>query len=115
MLAKEHRLKRSSDFDEVFKHGKSVFDPVCGVRFQKNNLPDSRFAVVVGTKVHKRAVKRNAVRRQYREILRLHMDQFAPGFDVILLTSKQALELDYAEKEAQLKRVLKKAGLFVRL
>ncbi len=113
MLAKEYRLRRDKDFQRVFSRGKSVFDGACGVRFDKNQLKNSRFAVVVGTKVHKSAVKRNTIRRQYSEIIRLHLDKIQPGFDVILLTSKDTLPLDYSEKEKRLIKVFKKAGLWI--
>ncbi|MFH1767159.1 MAG: ribonuclease P protein component [Patescibacteria group bacterium] len=111
MLSQEYRLRRDKDFQRVFSKGKSVFDSACGVRFDKNNKKNSRFAIVVGTKVHKSAVKRNKIRRQYSEILRLSLDVIKPGFDVILLTSKAALELDYDEKHTRLFKVFKKAGL----
>ena len=77
----------------------------------KNSLPESRFTVVVGLKVSKSAVKRNRVKRQYREILRLRMTEVTPGYDVMVLISKSALELTYEEKEKGFVRVLKKAGL----
>lgn len=111
MLQSENRLRKDRDFQVVFKKGQSIFDNFCGVRFYKNGLENSRFAVVVGTKVHKSAVKRNKVRRQYREILRLNLLQFKKGFDVILLTSKESLNLDYHEKEEKLIKVFTKAGL----
>lgn len=113
MLNKENRLKRDKDFDRIFKKGKSVFDPVCGVKFGKNSLKQSRIAVVVGLKVSKSAVKRNKVRRQYQEIVRLELENIKKGFDIILLTSKKALDLDYSEKEACILKVLKKAGLLL--
>lgn len=113
MLKQENRLKRDRDFNRVFKQGQSVFDSVCGLRFEKNGLKNSRFAIVVGTKVSKSAVKRNKIRRQFREALRLKLDEVKTGFDVIVLVSKPAQELNYQEKEARLFKVLKKAGLLV--
>lgn len=111
MLAKENRLRRDKEFKKVFASGKSVFDSACGVKFAKNDLNDSRFAVVVGTKVSKSAVKRNRVRRQYREIVRLKLEEIKKGYDVILLVGKEALTLDYEKKEKKLGKVLKKAKL----
>ncbi len=112
MLSKVHRLTSEKDILRAIRKGKSVFDNACGIRFIKNNLPYSRFAVVVGTKVDKSAVKRNRVKRQYREIIRLHLDSILTGFDIVLLTSKPAAELDYSEKEQKILGVFKKAKLF---
>ncbi|MFA6522020.1 MAG: ribonuclease P protein component [Patescibacteria group bacterium] len=111
MLSKEHRLQKRTDIQKVLK-GKSVFDPICGVKLSKNGLPDSRFAIVAGLKVHKSAVKRNTVRRQYSEIIRLNLQSIEPGYDFVLLISKASLDVPYAEKEAQLIDVLKKAKVW---
>lgn len=113
MLSADHRLRRDQDFDAVFNKGKGVFDAVCGVKFAENGRRVSRFAVVVGTKVSKSAVKRNRVRRQYREILRLNLEKLKPGFDVVLLTSNKAISPTYQQKEEGLMRVLAKAKLLV--
>ena len=111
MLSQENRLRRDQDFKRVFSKGRGVFDSACGVKTQANGRDVSRFAVVVGTKVSKSAVKRNRIRRQYQEILRLHLAQLAPGFDVILLCGKDALTFTYEEKEKRLMQVLKRAKL----
>lgn len=111
MLEKQFRLKRDKDFQRVFKKGESVFDKACGLKFQRNDLEHSRFAVVVGTKVSKSAVKRNKIRRQYQEILRLHFSELADGFDVIVLCGKESLGMSYEEKEKKLVKILKKAKL----
>ncbi len=112
MFKQKNRLKRKLEVQNTVKTGKSVFDPVCGIKFLKNNRDESRFAIVVGTKVHKSAVKRNRVKRQYREIIRLHLDSIKSGFDVVLLTSAKSLELTYAQKEELLLAVLRKAELW---
>ena len=111
MLTAAHRLRHDTDIAKVLKSKKGVFDAACGVKFAPNGLSLSRFAVVVGTKVSKNAVDRNRVRRQYREIIRLHLADLIPGYDVLLLTAKPALPLDYHEKESRILRVLRKAGL----
>lgn len=113
MLRSDYRLRRDQDFDAVFEKGRSVFDAACGVKFGETGRSHSRFAVVVGTKVSKSAVKRNRVRRQYREIIQKHLAEVKTGFDVILLTSAKSLPLTFQEKEAGLLRVLAKARLML--
>ena len=112
MLSKEHRIRKDQEVKRVFSSGKGVFDSVCGVKFVKNERDVARFAIVVGTKVSKSAVKRNRVKRQYREIVRLMLPDIKPGYDVVLLTSAKALELDSGEKTKRLVGVFKKAKLF---
>ncbi len=111
MLSLIHRLRKEMDIAKVLKSKAGAFDSACGVKICKNGLAVSRFAVVVGIKVSKNAVDRNRVRRQYREILRLMIDQIKPGFDVLLLTAKPSLALDYQEKEKKLRSTLYRAKL----
>lgn len=111
MLSKDHRLRHEKDIAKVLKSRAGAFDTACGVKMVKNDRDVSRFAVVVGTKVSKKAVDRNRIRRQYREIIRSMMGAIKPGFDVILLTAKPALTLDYQQKEAKLRSTLHRAKL----
>ena len=111
MLSVENRLKHETDITKVLKSKKGVFDAACGIKFVKNEKPNSRFAIVVSTKVSKNAVDRNKIRRQYREILGKMLSSIAPGYDVLLLASKPALGLDFSEKEKKLQYVFRKSGL----
>lgn len=53
-----------------------------------NNLPVSRFAVVVPMSVDKRAVVRNRIRRVVRERLRRTIPTIAPGWDGVFIVRK---------------------------
>ncbi len=81
------------------------------MKVRENLLPHSRFGVVIGIKVHKRAVKRNLLRRRIREILRKHLTEIKPGYDVMVMAQTRALDLEYAELETQLLSCLKKLDL----
>ena len=111
MFAQKNRLKHEKDIKTVFSKGKSVFDPVCGIKWVQNGLEDSRFAIVIGTKVHKSAVKRNRLRRQYREYLKVLLPDLKINTDMLLLVSKKALELSSEERKERLERVMNKAKL----
>lgn len=109
MLPLPYRLRLDKDIQRVLKSKAGAFDQVCGVKIAKNSLAISRFAVVVPNKVSKSAVRRNTLRRQYRDILYRWLPEMSPGFDVILLVSKPAVELDYTKKELQLRATLRRA------
>lgn len=111
MLPRPNRLHLDKDIKTLFAKGKGVFDVCCGFKFRKNSLDVSRFAVVVGTKVSKSAVVRNRVRRQIREIIRLRLSTIKPGFDVMMLVRKEALDKTSAELERHVTSGFKKAGL----
>lgn len=113
MFPSQYRLRRDQDIKRVLSAKTGVFDQVSGVKFVANNQKVSRFSVVVPNKVTKVAVKRNTLRRQYREILRLHLSEIRPGLDVLVLLSKPALDLTYEEKQDRMMHVLRKAKLLV--
>lgn len=57
------------------------------------SVNESRFAIVISLKVHKRAVRRNRLRRRLQAALLRLRDRLRPGFDG-LLTVKPGLDLD---------------------
>lgn len=70
-------------------------------RFEKNDLPATRFAFVVSNKVAKRANKRNLIKRRMRAAVGAVIDEVSPGTDVIIIGSQKLMAagkpLGYAE------------------
>lgn len=73
MIPKNLRLKKRAAFAATYKTGKSFHEYgitlFCG-RINNNNLP-TKIGFVVSKKIHKRAVKRNRIKRLMRESYRL--------------------------------------------
>lgn len=111
MLPPANRLRKEKEVERVFKTGKSVFDPVCGFKFLPNHLFVSRFAVLVGIKVFKSAVKRNRLRRQIREVIYLNLKKIKPGFDFVFIVRPDAKDSEYQVLEKVVLDGLKRAGL----
>lgn len=105
------RLKKDHEISKVFAKGKSVHGELCGIKFSKNGLPDSRFAIVVGVKVAKTAVARNRLKRQIRAILAKKEAKLLTGFDVIVMTKKPAVGETSKLIEQELNRLFDKAKL----
>lgn len=74
----------------------------------RDRLP-SRIAVVVSTKVHKRAVVRNRVRRQIQAALQSLLSRLKPGKLIVITVKTSAIECDYYEFLQQLEQLLIKA------
>ncbi len=113
MLSKQHRLRRDTDFTKVFKKGKNSSGSLMRLKFAKNTLAVTRFAVVVSTKVSKKAVKRNELRRRVQEVLRLHLLEVVPSHDVVVMMQPAALSASYAVLEKEIMSLLKKAKITV--
>jgi len=111
MLPQEHRLRHEKEIKTLFACGKSVFGTELGLKYLRNDLKVSRFAIVVGVKVSKRAVTRNRLKRQIRAIIQLLLPETAPGYDILILTKKDALKKTYAELDNQIQLLFKKTPL----
>lgn len=111
MFAQAYRLRHEKDIKALFAKGKSVFGMSLGLKYRKNTSPNSRFTVVVGSKVSKLAVDRNRLKRRLRGILEKHLPELASGYDVMVLTKKEALQKPTAELEAQTLSLLKRTPL----
>lgn len=111
MLAKDYRLKKEADIKRLFSKGKGVFDQAVGAKVRPNNLEQPRFVVVVGTKVHKRAYRRNRIRRRIRAVVAKHLSHIHGGHDIAIIAKPEALSARYAELESSVLSALKKAGV----
>ncbi len=107
MLSKEYRLRNDKDIKALFAKGKGVFGLLINIKFRPSKLHVSRFAVVVGTKVSKKAVVRNRLRRQLISIIFKHLKNIRPGFDVVLMPKKEAIGKKSKEFEEEIIKTLK--------
>ncbi|MEK7131608.1 MAG: ribonuclease P protein component [Patescibacteria group bacterium] len=126
MLQQENRLRKLRDFNLVMKHGQWINGRFLDIRvlelaknqsfFPKKEDPDSfkkqlKLAIAAGLKVHKSAVKRNRVRRQIREALRLLIKDglLKSGYYILVVARKDVLDKDYAEISQEIKVLLGRA------
>lgn len=52
------------------------------------------------------AVVRNRIRRRVREILRLHREEIAPGWDMVIHPSRAVAKMNFAKLETELLSLL---------
>jgi ribonuclease P protein component len=108
MLAKKYRLTKRNDFQSVFKEGKKGFSKFFGIRFKVSGLENPRIAIVASTKVSKKAVERNKLRRQTRKAVDVFLPNFKQNVDVIINIMSPSLGQDYSFLEKELSLLLKK-------
>lgn len=91
MLPKPNRLRSSRDFSRVYQGGRAMSGPWFTLRFRsRSNGSPNRVGIVVGTKVSKKSVERNTVRRRIREAIRATAMTKGKGFDVVVIAKQQA-------------------------
>lgn len=109
MLRQENRLRRKRDVDNVFKKGKTIAGKLIFLKIIKNNLNNSRFGFVISTKISKKAVIRNKIKRQLREIIRKNLPNIKPGFDVLIIAKPEIIDKKYQDIKEEVERLLNKA------
>jgi len=113
MIPRRFRLPRKR-IEYLFKKGKKLGNDCFTIRFitpSKPGKPVSRFCVIVSSSLEPSAVKRNRLRRQIYEIIRLNRDAApaAPaGLDIIIIGKKPLTRLAYNLLSANLLSLLKK-------
>ena len=125
MLKLINRLKKIRDFNLLMKHGRWAGANFLTAKYTKleqvqeyfPKKEDSdifknqlRIAFTVGLKANKSAVKRNRLKRQMREVVRLLIkdNKIKSGYYIMIVAKKDALEKSYEDIEKEIKLLLKK-------
>lgn len=105
-MNKAYRVKKGTEIEAIIKERHSVGNRHFVVYQKKNHeINHYRFAVSVSKKYGK-AVQRNRIKRQVREIFRA-MD-LAPEFDIFVVVKVPASELSFAEMTSTLEQLARK-------
>ena len=95
MLSSKNRLRKKRDINKVFKSGKTVAGRFIFIKIIANRLENNRFAFVVSTKISHKAVVRNKIKRQLREIIkRLEVEN---GFDFMIIAKPLIVGKNFQE------------------
>jgi ribonuclease P protein component len=111
MLKKSVRIAKSKDWRTLYKQGRTVFGQEIVLKILKNNTETSRFGVVVGTKVSKKATTRNRLRRQIMAIISQNLHHAKSGNDSIIIAKAGLAKKPFDEIKKTVERSFKRAGL----
>lgn len=90
-------MGRNKEFDRAFKLGQSFYSRILGVKAVDNELGISRFGILISTKVSKKAVIRNKIKRQIRAVLHAEMPKLKTGKDLVIIVFPQILDKKFQE------------------
>lgn len=118
------RIKRRSEFLDLQNNGKKARSdhfllitraPELNKFRAKHSASDEmskhRLGITVTKKVHKRAVKRNLLKRRLREIFRGRRADFSRPMDMVIICRRGAAELSFKEIEEEMLVLFQKARL----
>lgn len=116
MLPKKFRLKNKKAFDATYKNRKIVSNSMLTVylgREKRDKEAPSKIGFVVSKKYHKRAVRRNRIKRLMREVLRLAIKQEKLGnlnkyMSVVFLPKDTTIGAKYCDIEASFYKLLER-------
>ena len=105
-MKKTVSLKENHEFRRLYHRGASSAGRHLVLYCRRNKLGYNRLGLTVSAKLAC-AVKRNRIKRLFREAYRLNEDKFADGIDLVLVARVRAVGASYQEIEKSLLRALK--------
>jgi ribonuclease P protein component len=104
-LPRASRLVRRAEYDAVYREGRRRTSREFTAFLRPNALGLSRYGWSI-KKALGGAVRRNRIRRRLREILRLHRQEIAPGWDIVIHPRSSAATADFAALTRDLLKLL---------
>lgn len=105
-MNKSNILRKSYEIEKLLMNKKSVGSRYYVIYYMEASDNEVHIAISASKKLGD-AVVRNYEKRVIRELLRKHIEEFK-GLDVLFVIKRNSLELDFNEKERQIKYLLKK-------
>ncbi|AFK85577.1 Ribonuclease P protein component [Thermoanaerobacterium aotearoense SCUT27] len=106
------KIKRSRDFKNVYKYGKSVSNQYIVMYFLENGTDVNRVGFSISKKVGK-SVVRNRYKRLLYENFRLLDGDLKKGYDIIFIARNKIVESDFYTLGNAMRRLLKKSSLYM--
>jgi ribonuclease P protein component len=99
------RLMRRAEYDAVYREGRRRSSREFTLFLRPNGLDSSRFGWSI-KKALGNAVRRNRIRRRLREIVRLHRQEIAPGWDIVIHPRSSAATAEFSALQAELLKLM---------
>lgn len=91
MLARANRLRNSREFRRVYEEGHKAPGHLTIFRFRRATQgTPTRIGIIVSTKVSKKAVVRNRLKRQLRDATRRALSGLPDSLDIVVTARPQA-------------------------
>ncbi len=109
MLPLDNRIRKKKEFDKIFKEGIVSQSDSIIIKILKNDQKKTRFGFIVSKKVSPKATERNKIKRILREQIRIRLPEIKKGFDMVIISKKEALEKNSKEIGREMEKMLVKS------
>ena len=97
-----HRMRSNADFQRAWRAGGRARGEVLSLVAVPNGREESRLGLSVGRRIWKRAVRRNRLRRLFREAFRHSRAELPAGFDWVMIPARPRIDPDLATVRSEL-------------
>lgn len=94
-------IKNNFEFLNVYHRGKSYANRYLVMYITQNQMSENRYGITVSKKVGN-SVVRHRVTRLIRESIRLNEEQYARGYDIVVVARNTAKDKKYQDIESAL-------------
>ena len=117
-LPKSHRLKHWREFRAVYQKGIRLNGSYLNLRAlfippseAQSPLLPSRIGISISTKVSKKAVERNLIKRRIRGALQELLPKIDDGWQIVIVVRPQAIKCKYGDFLRELEQLLIKTNI----
>lgn len=108
MLPKGKRVRKTREFERVFSSRLSIYGSFVRISYSPGSTDTTRCAIVVSTKISKKAVVRNKIRRRARAVIGKLMPLLTPPIDLVITCLNGSSSVLYKDFEVDIKKCLQK-------
>jgi ribonuclease P protein component len=109
---KRERILKTGDFRKAYKEGAFTKAGPFVLHWRRNDLAHARLGLSVSAGRVKLAVRRNRIKRFFRESYRRNKRYIKKGFDMVISAKKEPpAKISYREIEAAFLKLMKNSGL----
>ena len=112
MLKKVNRLKKNYQFNYVYKNGTHFSQRALVLYLTTSKTKAIKVGFAVTKKIGK-AVVRNKIRRQLREVVRKYLPNLKQNYNIILVARENVTNFTFRELENQFVDLIKKAEILL--